>query len=141
MIEKPLELKFHEICIGQINTFQIKITEKMVDDFANFSGDYNPLHMDQNFAKSKNFKNRVCHGMLLSSFFSRLIGMYLPGKNSLYFSQTINFQLPCYVNQKITVSGEVKEIIPSIKTIVLETKIFNDSEDCLIDGIANVIMQ
>jgi 3-hydroxybutyryl-CoA dehydratase len=141
MIEKPLELKFHEICIGQINTFQIKITEKMVDDFANFSGDYNPLHMDQNFAKSKNFKNRVCHGMLLSSFFSRLIGMYLPGKNSLYFSQTINFQSPCYVNQKITVSGEVKEIIPSIKTIVLETKIFNDSQDCLIDGIANVIMQ
>ena len=140
MIEKPLELKFHEICIGQINTFQIKITEKMVDDFANFSGDYNPLHMDQNFAKSKNFKNRVCHGMLLSSFFSRLIGMYLPGKNSLYFSQTINFQSPCYVNQKITVSGEVKEIIPSIKTIVLETKIFNDSQDCLIDGIANVIM-
>jgi len=141
MIEKPLELKFHEICIGQINTFQIKITEKMVDDFANFSGDYNPLHMDQNFAKSKNFKNRICHGMLLSSFFSRLIGMYLPGKNSLYFSQTINFQLPCYINQKITVSGEVKEIIPSIKTIVLETKIFNDSQDCLIDGIANVIMQ
>jgi 3-hydroxybutyryl-CoA dehydratase len=141
MIEKPLELKFHEISIGQINTFQIKITEKMVDDFANFSGDYNPLHMDQNFAKSKNFKNRVCHGMLLSSFFSTLIGMYLPGKNSLYFSQTINFQLPCYVNQKITVSGEVKEIIPSIKTIVLETKIFNDSQDCLIDGIANVIMQ
>ena len=86
MFEKPLELKFHEICIGQINTFQIQITEKMVDDFANFSGDYNPLHMDQNFAKSKNFKNRVCHGMLLSSFFSRLIGMYLPGKNSLYFS-------------------------------------------------------
>ena len=141
MIEKPLELKFHEICIGQINTFEIKITEKMVDDFANFSGDYNPLHMDQSFAKSKNFKNRVCHGMLLSSFFSRLIGMYLPGKNSLYFSQTINFQLPCYINQKITVSGEVKEIIPSIKTIVLETKIFNDSQDCLIDGIANVIMQ
>ncbi len=141
MIEKPLELKFHEICIGQINTFQIKITEKMVDDFANFSGDYNPLHMDQNFAKSKNFKNRVCHGMLLSSFFSRLIGMYLPGKNSLYFSQTINFQLPCFVNQKIIVSGKVIEIIPSIKTIVLETKIFNDSQDCLIDGIANVIMQ
>ena len=141
MIEKPLELKFHEICIGQINTFQIKITEKMVDDFANFSGDYNPLHMDQNFAKSKNFKNRVCHGMLLSSFFSRLIGMYLPGKNSLYFSQTINFQLPCYINQKIIVSGKVIEIIPSIKTIVLETKIFNDSQDCLIDGIANVIMK
>jgi acyl dehydratase len=141
MTEKPLELKFHEICIGQTKTFQIEITEKMVDDFANFSGDYNPLHMDENFAKSKNFENRVCHGMLLSSFFSRLIGMYLPGKNSLYFSQTINFQLPCFVNQKIIVSGKVIEIIPSIKTIVLETKIFNDSQDCLIDGIANVIMQ
>ena len=56
MTEKPLELKFHEICIGQTNTFQIEITEKMVDDFANFSGDYNPLHMDKILQNQKILK-------------------------------------------------------------------------------------
>jgi len=140
MIEKPSEFQLNEITLGQKKTFDVQITEKIVEQFAELSGDYNPLHMNEKFAKSKKFKNRICHGMLLSSFFSRLIGMYLPGKNSLYFSQTINFQLPCFVNQKITVSGEVKEIIHSIKTIILETKIFNDSNECLIDGTANVII-
>jgi acyl dehydratase len=67
--------------------------------------------------------------------------MYLPGKNALYFSQTLNFQSPCYVNENIIVRGEVKEMIPSIKTIILETKIFNDSQECLVDGIAKVIVQ
>ena len=141
MIEKPFDLQFNEISIGQKKTFEIKITEEMVENFANFSGDYNPLHMDVEFAKSKNLKNRICHGMFLSTFFSRLIGMYLPGKNALYFSQTLNFQSPCYVNENIIVHGEVKEMIPSIKTIILETKIFNDSQECLVDGIAKVIVQ
>ena len=141
MIEKPSDLQFNEISIGQKKTFEIKITEEMVENFANFSGDYNPLHMDVEFAKSKNLKNRICHGMFLSTFFSRLIGMYLPGKNALYFSQTLNFQSPCYVNENIIVHGEVKEMIPSIKTIILETKIFNDSQECLVDGIAKVIVQ
>ena len=141
MIEKPSDLQFNEISIGQKKTFEIKITEEMVENFADFSGDYNPLHMDVEFAKSKNLKNRICHGMFLSTFFSRLIGMYLPGKNALYFSQTLNFQSPCYVNENIIVRGEVKEMIPSIKTIILETKIFNDSQECLVDGIAKVIVQ
>lgn len=141
MIEKPSEFQLNEISIGQKKTFEIQITEEMVENFANLSGDYNPLHMDKEFAKSKNFKNRICHGMLLSTFFSRLIGMYLPGKNALYFSQTLNFQSPCFINENIIVHGEVTEIISSIKTIILETKIFNASQECLVDGIAKVIIQ
>ena len=141
MTEKPLELKFHEICIGQTKTFQIEITEKMVDDFANFSGDYNPLHMDENFAKSKNFENRVCHGMLLSSFFSRLIGMYLPGKNSLYFSQTLNFRNPCFIDDSITIEGEIIEKKSNMKLITIKTTIHNQTGTCLIDGIAKVIVR
>jgi acyl dehydratase len=79
--------------------------------------------------------------MLLSTFLSRLVGMYLPGKNALYLSQTLDFQLPCYVDDDITIQGEVKQKINATKTIILETKIFNDSKECLVDGIAKVTVQ
>ena len=87
MTEICEEHKLEEIEIGQKKKFSIKVTESMVNEFAKISGDFNPLHMDEQYAKSTKFGRRVCHGMLLASFFSRLVGMYLPGKNSLYFSQ------------------------------------------------------
>ena len=69
---------FDEIPIGYTKNFSVKIDEEMLDNFANISGDFNPLHMDEQYAKTTQFKGRVCHGMLLTSFFSRLIGMYIP---------------------------------------------------------------
>ena len=101
------EYTFDEIEIGLTKQFQIAITESMIDDFAKISGDYNPLHMDEKFAQSRDFKNRVCHGMLLGSLFSRLIGMYVPGKYGLYFSQTLNFVNPTIVDDTVTVTGKV----------------------------------
>jgi acyl dehydratase len=81
MDDMPEDLKLKDIKIGQKKSFEVVVTESMVDDFAKLSGDNNLLHMDENYAKSNNFKGRVCHGMLLASFFSRLAGMYIPGKN------------------------------------------------------------
>ena len=69
----PILQKLEDIEIGQKKSFEVVVTESMVDDFAKLSGDNNPLHMDENYAKSNNFENRVCHGMLLASFFSRLL--------------------------------------------------------------------
>jgi len=141
MIKEAIEQKFDEISTGQKKEFKVKVTNEMVDSFAMLSGDHNPLHMDPNYAKSSRFGNRICHGMLLSSFFSRLVGMYLPGKNALYFSQTLNFQSPCFINDEITIVGEVKEKSAATKMITLSTKIFNSSGSCLIDGMARVIMR
>ena len=99
--EKIAEYTFNDIDIGLEKFFQVKITSSMVDDFVRLSGDYNPLHTDKNFAKSNNFKSTVCHGMLLASFLSRLVGMYIPGKNGLYFSQSLNFINPGYIDDVI----------------------------------------
>ena len=101
------EYSYDDIFIGQKESFMINITESMVQTFANVSGDLNPLHMDTKFAESSSFKKRIVHGMLLSTFFSQLIGMHLPGKNALYFSQTLNFRSPCYIDDEIEVVGEV----------------------------------
>ena len=141
MINKFNELSYNEISIGQQESFIIKITESMVEKFSNLSGDLNPLHMDTKFAESSSFKKRIVHGMLLSTFFSQLVGMHLPGKNALYFSQTLNFRSPCYIDDEIEVIGEVTEKSDSTKMITVTTSIFNKSKICLIDGVAKIIVR
>ena len=141
MINTINELKYDDIFIGQQESFSINITESMVEKFSNLSGDLNPLHMDNKFAESSSFNKRIVHGMLLASFFSQLIGMKLPGKHALYFSQTLNFRSPCYIDDEIEVVGEVIEKSDSIQIITVSTTIFNKSKTCLIDGIAKIIVR
>lgn len=141
MTEICEEHKLEEIKIGQKKKFSVVIIESMVDEFAKISGDFNPLHMDQQYAQSTKFGKRVCHGMLLASFFSRMVGMYLPGKNSLYFSQTMNFRLPCFINDEVTVEAEVTQTSIASRIIELKTAIYNQEGKCLVEGIAKVMIR
>jgi len=135
------DYKFDQIDLGLKKEFTVKITESMIADFAKISGDYNPSHMDEKYAKSTTFKNRICHGMLLATFFSRLIGMYLPGKHALYFSQSLNFQNPCFVNDVITIKGEVIDKSVATRLITIKTSIYNQERTCLLDGVAKVVVR
>ena len=141
MNEKPLEYSFDEIEIGMQKSFKIFISEDYLDDFAKLSGDDNPLHMNEEYASSTSFKKRVCSGMFLSSFFSRLVGMYLPGKHALHISQSLNFVNPCFIGEMITVEGKVVDKSPATKIIKLETTITNESGKRIIDGKAQVIVR
>ncbi len=141
MIKIPLENTFENILLGQKKTFSEKIDDSIVESFAKISGDFNPLHMDEEYAINTNFGRRVCHGMLLASFFSRLVGMYLPGKNSLYFSQSLNFRNPCFIGDLVTMEGEVIEKKSSLRLITMKTTIHNQSGKCIIDGVAKVIVR
>ena len=67
--------------------------------------------------------------------------MRLPGKNALYFSQTLNFRSPCYIDDEIQVIGKVIEKSDSTRMITISTSIFNKSKTCLIDGIAKIIIR
>ena len=140
MNEKICEFTIDDITIGTKKKFDVTITEEVVNDFAKLSGDNNPLHMDENYAKSNNFKGRVCHGMLLASFFSRLAGMYIPGKNALYFSQSLKFQHPCFVNDRIEIHGEVIDKSLATKIITLKTTISKDKRQ-IVDGIGKVMVR
>ena len=141
MSENANQIPFNDIFIGQKEIFSKKITESMLDEFSKFSGDLNPLHMNDEYADSSIFGKRIVHGMLLSTFFSQLIGMKLPGKNSLYFSQSLNFRSPCYIDNEIQVIGEVTEKSNSTRIITISTSILNESGTCLIDGVAKVIVR
>ena len=141
MNEKINEYSFNEIKIGLKKTFQVSLTESIVNDFAKLSGDYNPLHTNEEYATTTTFKKRICHGMLLASFFSRLIGMYLPGKHSLFFSQSLNFVNACHIGDEITVEGEIIDKSISTKMITLNTVITNQIGKKIIYGNARVIIR
>ena len=141
MSEKPSEYSFDEIELGMQKSFKVFISENMLDVFGRDTGDYNPLHMNEKYASSTSFKKRVCSGMFLSSFFSRLVGMYLPGKHALHMSQSLNFVNPCFIGEMITVEGKVIDKSPATKIIKLETTITNESGKRIIDGKAQVIVR
>ena len=141
MTEKCLEYTFDEIDIGLTKEFQITITESMVNNFANISGDFSPIHIDEEYAKSTSFGKRVVHGMLLASFLSRVDGMYLPGKHALYFSQNLEFRNPCFINDKIKISSKVIDKSESTKILKIESKITNQNDKLLLHGIGKVIVR
>ena len=141
MSEKPSEYSFDEIELGMQKSFKVDISKNMLDVFGRDTGDYNPLHMSEEYASSTSFKKRVCSGMFLSSFFSRLVGMYLPGKHALHISQSLNFVNPCFIGETITVGGKVIDKSPATKIIKLETTITNESGKRIIDGKAQVIVR
>jgi 3-hydroxybutyryl-CoA dehydratase len=141
MSEKPSEYSFDEIELGMQKSFKVDISKNMLDVFGRDTGDYNPLHMSEEYASSTSFKKRVCSGMFLSSFFSRLVGMYLPGKHALHISQSLNFVNPCFIGETITVEGKVIDKSPATKIIKLETTITNESGKRIIDGKAQVIVR
>ena len=141
MTDKLSEYIFDEIEIGLAKEFHVIITEQLVNDFAKISGDYSPIHMDEEYAKSTTFEKRVVHGMLLASFLSRVDGMYLPGKHALYFSQTIEFHNPCFIDDKVTVFSKVIDKSESTKTLKIESKITNQDDKILLSGTGRVIVR
>tara|TARA_B100001750_G_scaffold217535_1_gene202958 strand:+ start:86 stop:517 length:432 start_codon:yes stop_codon:yes gene_type:complete len=141
MTDELLEYTFDEIKIGLKKEFQIKITESLVKDFAKMSGDFSPIHMNENYAKGTFFKKRIVHGMLLSSLLSRIQGMYLPGKHALYFSQSLNFRNPCFIDDTVTVSGTVIAKSESTKILKIESIIKNQDSKIIVSGIGRVIVR
>ena len=139
MIES-IEAKLSNLHIGQKVEFTEVISESMVEEFAKLSGDYNPHHIDESYAKKTRFKKRICHGMLLASFFSKLTGMYLPGKGSLYLSQSLNFIAPAFIDDEVTVEGEIVKISHSTGIVTVKTKITKENTIQLITGSAKIIM-
>ena len=141
MTDKLSEYTFDKIEIGLSKEFLVTITESMVDDFAELSGDFSPIHMDEKYAESTTFKKRVVHGMLLGSFLSRVDGMYLPGKHALYFSQSMEFRNPCFIGDTVKVFSKVIDKSKSTKILKTESKITNPQNEILLTGVGRVIVR
>ena len=113
--------------LGDSSSFEESITKKMVDDFAELSGDFSPLHVSGEFAKELGFNGRVVHGVLMTSFFSRLVGMQFPGENAILQSMNTSFLKPCYIGDNVIVKAIVDQISKATNTVILKANITNSS--------------
>jgi len=128
---------YKDIEIGKVFEFRRCLNTSNADKFTELTGDKNPLHNDNEYAKNTQFGGRVAHGMLAASLFSTLFGVVCPGKRNLYLSQTLNFRKPVMLGSDLVVRGKVKNKIDSLKLLVVDTEIlFN--EEVMIDGEAKV---
>ncbi len=98
---------FAGLSIGDSLSFDREITCDMVTAFADLSGDYNPVHMDEGYCRKHGLGSRVAHGMLVLSLVSTLIGMYLPGRGALWLSQKFDFIAPVRIGDKLIVTGMI----------------------------------
>lgn len=120
--------------IGQKAEFTRTVTETDIVLFAGLSGDYNPIHVDKEYAKQTFFRERISHGILTASFLSRLLGMHLPGPGSVYVAQTLNFTKPVYIGDTITTRGEVIKLDKDRRLITVQTTCMNQNGEIVLDG-------
>lgn len=126
--------------VGFKKTIKKKISQEMVDNFAKLTGDYNPLHVDENYARVTEFKKPVVHGMLGANFVSTLIGMELPGKGALWLDQKFDFLSPIRVNDSLTITGEVTEVNIRHDILTIAVKITNQIGKTVIEGLGHVTL-
>lgn len=97
------------------------VTEEHNTTFADISGDRNPVHLDEAYAATTIFKERITHGMLSASYISAVFGMKLPGPGAIYISQTLNFKGPVKIGDTVVTTVKLVELIPEKKRARFET--------------------
>ncbi len=125
--------------IGQKIKFSKFVNQSDIDSFANITGDYNPVHIDETYAQKTIFKRNIAHGFLTASYISAAIGTELPGPGCIYLNQSLKFLAPVYPGNTVDVIIEVKSVNLERKRVILNTTCFC-SEKKVIDGSAEILV-
>ncbi len=130
MIGKTID----QINVGDSAEFAKTVTESDIYQYAGVTGDFNPAHINEQYASGTFFKKRIAHGMLSAGFISTVLGNQLPGPGAIYVKQDLNFLAPVYIGDTITAIVEVTEVITDKNRIMLKTRCINQDGIEIIDG-------
>jgi 3-hydroxybutyryl-CoA dehydratase len=119
------EYRWSDLSVGLAARFETEIGAAVLDEFARLSGDHNPLHLDQAFARARGFPGRVAFGLLTSAFYSRLVGMYLPGRFALLHGIDLEFKAPAFEGDRLTVTGEITHLTEAYRRLEIKASIVN----------------
>jgi 3-hydroxybutyryl-CoA dehydratase len=128
---------FEDLSVGMRETLMKTVMNEDVIGFANLSGDHNPIHLSEHFARKTRFGERIAHGLYTASLISAVLGMYLPGPGAVYLSQTLNFRGPVRIGDVVTISVEVAELVPEGRRVLLRCECVVDNR-VVLDGEARV---
>ncbi|MDR3564064.1 MAG: MaoC family dehydratase [Negativicutes bacterium] len=130
VVERP----YDEIEIGETASITKMISEADIVNFAGIIGDFNPVHINPEYAKTTMFGERIAHGMLTASFISTLVGCCIPGVNALYLSQEVKFVKAVKIGDTITATAKVIEKIDAKRRVIMETTIVNQHGEVVVAG-------
>lgn len=135
-------IRYEDINAGQSYELERSMTQEMVDDFANLSGDFNPVHLDPMFCEKIGLTGPIAHGMLTLSLVSAFIGMYLPGHGSVIMSQTNDYLLPVQVGDTVKIVGKVidKQFAGALnlKIVTIKYSVKNQKNQTVMRGTVRV---
>ena len=120
---------YGEIREGQTECFRVEVTAEKMELFEAITGDQNPLHLDDGFARQMGYDGRVAYGMLTAFFYSTLAGMYLPGRWSLIHSVEAKFLRPVCPGDELTVAGTVREKNDTFRLLTIKAEIRNQKRE------------
>ena len=132
------ERRYADIQVGEKASVSKTVTDEVVRRFAEVTEDFNPVHVDDEFAAKSLFKERIAHGMLGAGLISAVLGTRLPGPNTIYLGQDLKFLAPVKLGDTITAEVEVLEKIDRPKMLKLKTVVRNQAGTVVIDGVATV---
>lgn len=129
------------ISIGESASLSKTISEADVVLFAGVTGDFNPLHLDAEYAKTTRFGERIAHGLLTAGLISAVLGTRLPGPGAIYLGQTLNFRKPVKIGDTITATAKVSSFDPEKRIVKLETNCYNQDGVLVLGGEAVLLLE
>lgn len=132
--------KYEDLKMGQSAEMKHTVTEEDIKTFGDLSGDYNPLHFDEDWAKKTMFEGRIAHGILTAAYVSAAIGMHLPGPGTIYMSQSMKFLGPVRIGDTITARVEIVKLNDEKQRVTLRTLCTNQDGKTVLDGEALVTL-
>lgn len=129
-----------DIKLGDKFSKERKVTDELVRQFAEVSGDRNPIHLDDEFARNTRFGKRIAHGMLSGAFISAVLGYEFKERKIVYLSQTMKFVRPVFIDDTVTTTATVVKIRGDKPIIKLETVCTNQNGEALVTGEAVVMI-
>lgn len=136
-----MKYRFKDLQIGQGVVREFPVTEQMGQQFAQLSGDFNPIHFDEDYAGKTMFEGKIAHGMLVGGFISGVLGNDFPGEGTIYLKQDLKFLRPVRYGDTIQVRVTIAEKDEDRFRLKLSTDCYNQKEELVVEGMALVMLK
>jgi acyl dehydratase len=138
-MELPLGKSINELELGESASQSKTITEADIGLYAGLTGDFNPVHINEEYAKTTRFGGRIAHGGLVEGLIAPVVGLKLPGPGTIALERSVRFKAPVKIGDTITASATVSEKIPEKNIVLLKCEWKNQRGELVMEGTVKVM--